>query len=183
MSRRDLIRPLSTRSQPVPFVRCGFYWLRLVSLVLGATLGAVSAYGQTETGSGTGNTGSVSAMEISDAIVRAPIPGRSMSAAFLTLKNSGSGQDRLLSAKADWADHIEIHMHTHANGVMKMRQIDGLDVPAGQTVTLQPGGLHLMLFGLQQPLPAVIGKELPLTLCFVHSGCLLTTATLVDMRQ
>jgi len=70
------------------------------------------------------------------------------------------------------------HTHIHDNGVMRMRQLPALDIPAGDTVTLQPGGLHLMLFGLQPPLPAV----LPLNLCFSDGQCVAAQAELRSMK-
>jgi copper(I)-binding protein len=57
---------------------------------------------------------------------------------------------------------------TMDNGVMKMRQVDGIDLPAGKTVALKPGGYHIMLTGLAQPLAA--GQSFPLTLDFAKAG-------------
>lgn len=57
---------------------------------------------------------------------------------------------------------------TMGGGVMKMRQVDGIDVPAGQMVTLKPGGYHIMLTGLTQPLKE--GQTFPLTLTFAKAG-------------
>ena len=116
---------------------------------------------------------------VSDAYVRAPVPGRAMSAAFMTLTNNGSEEKVLVSANAPWADSIEIHTHMNDNGVMRMRQLQSLTIPAGESVTLQPGGLHLMLFGLQLPL----GESLPLTLCFEGDECIDVQASLRSMHS
>ncbi len=117
-------------------------------------------------------------VQVQDAYVRAPIPGRMMSAAFMTLMNT-SGNDRtLISAHAEWAGSIEIHTHTHDDGVMRMRQIESLIVPAGQEVVLKPGGLHLMLFQLNHTLPT----RPELTLCFQNGDCQQVQAELKDMR-
>ncbi|WP_221800221.1 copper chaperone PCu(A)C [Oceanobacter mangrovi] len=124
-----------------------------------------------------------SALTVKDAYVRAPIPGKQITAAFMSISNSGQGSDKLVSASAPWAQKIELHTHMHENGTMKMRQVDSIGVNAGTTTTLQPGGLHLMIFGLAQPLPATVGGQLPLELCFAAAGCQQVSATLVDMRM
>lgn len=111
---------------------------------------------------------------VNDPYVREPVPGRSMSAAFMTLINTSDELQRLVSVSAPWASSIEIHTHLHEDGVMKMRQIESLEVPAGESVTLEPGGLHLMLFGLKTPLKS----ELPMTFCFDNSECVAHTARL-----
>ena len=114
----------------------------------------------------------------SDAYVREPIPGRYMSAAFMTLSNA-TNQDKILtSVSADWAGIIEIHTHLHDNGVMRMRQLESLTIPAGESVSLQPGGLHLMLFKLKLPL----ADTLPMTLCFSDGECLTVSAELRSLK-
>lgn len=113
-------------------------------------------------------------IRVTDGYVREPIPGRMMSAAFMTLSNTSKQQQTLVSASAPWAAVIEIHTHSHEGGVMRMRQIDKLDIPAGETVELKPGGLHLMLFKLQLPL----ADKLPMQLCFASNECLDTQLTL-----
>lgn len=115
---------------------------------------------------------------VSDAYVREPIPGKTMSAAFMRITNNGEADRVLVSASAAWAPQIEIHTHIHDNGVMRMRQIDSLTIPAGETVVLQPGGLHLMLFRLQLPL----AQTLPLELCFKNGECITTEAGLRSMK-
>ncbi|MDP2505015.1 MULTISPECIES: copper chaperone PCu(A)C [unclassified Oceanobacter] len=194
MIRCRQVRPLSTHSQPLSIAQRGVNSLRWASLalVLAATSLTVQADGKHDDkghdmshmkGMESVEHSAGGKLDISHATVRAPIPGRTMSAAFMTLTNKSAKPDRLVSAKSSWTDHIEIHTHIHEDGVMKMRQINGLDIPAGRVVTLKPGGLHLMLFGLKQPLPAAIGGSLPLTLCFEHTGCQNISAKLVDMRQ
>jgi copper(I)-binding protein len=66
------------------------------------------------------------------------------------------------------ADHAELHTHLNDNGVMKMRQIPDIPVEAGATVKLQPGGLHIMLMDLKQPLKE--GDKIPMTLRFEKAG-------------
>jgi copper(I)-binding protein len=119
---------------------------------------------------------SVSAADIlvTDAKVREPVPGRYMSAGFLTLKNTSDEARSLVSVKAPWAGIIEIHTHTYEDGIMKMRQLETLEIPADSSVVLKSGGLHLMLFRLQLPL----ADSLPMTLCFDNGDCVDTAAQL-----
>ncbi len=88
-------------------------------------------------------------------------------AGYLTLRNSGAA-DRLVSARAAIATTVELHTHIHDNGVMRMRPVEAIDVPANGTVTLEPGGLHLMLLELKQPLRQ--GETVPVTLVFERAG-------------
>ena len=117
-------------------------------------------------------------VKVSGAYVREPMPGRDMSAAFMTITNDGTADKVLVSASAPWTGSIEIHTHIHDNGVMRMRQIESLTVPAGDSVQLQPGGLHLMLFGLKTPL----AQTLPLQLCFADQSCIAVEAQLQSMK-
>lgn len=92
-------------------------------------------------------------------------PGMKVGAATLTLQ--ADHDDRLVGASSPAADRVEIHsMTVDQKGVMQMRKVDGLDLPAGKAVTLEPSSYHLMLIGLKQPLKA--GESLPLTLEFSH---------------
>ncbi len=117
-------------------------------------------------------------LDVTDPWVREPIPGRMMSAAFMQLSNTGTTDKVLVSARADWAGSIEIHTHLNDNGVMRMRQIESLTIPAGGTVSLQPGGLHLMLFRLQLPL----SDPLMLELCFADGKCQTVAAEIRGME-
>lgn len=95
-----------------------------------------------------------------------------VSAAYLVIENTGNAADRLLRAATDAAATVEIHTTQMENNVMRMRPLpDGLEIPAGGRVVLEPGGYHLMLMGLQRDL--VAGERLPLTLTFA-SGKQLT---------
>ena len=88
---------------------------------------------------------------------------------FITLSNAGKKTDRLLGAQSPAVESIEIHETQMQGGVMKMRALaKGVALPAGKTVALAPGGIHLMLFGPRQPL--VAGQSLPVTLRFEHAG-------------
>ena len=100
---------------------------------------------------------------------RATPPGAKVGAAYMSLRNAGAAGDRLVSAATEVAERVEIHEMSMDNGVMKMRQLTGgLDVPAGKTVDLKPGGYHLMLIGLKQPLKA--GETVKATVTFEKAG-------------
>ena len=79
-------------------------------------------------------------------------PGQNLTAAFVSLKNTTKNTCRLLGASSAVADKIQIHAHFHKDGMMSMRPVKGIDIEAGKTVSLQPGGYHLMLFGLKHDL-------------------------------
>lgn len=91
-------------------------------------------------------------VSVSEAYVRAVPANQINSAAFMTLTNKGESDLALISATSSAAKTVELHTHQHDNGVMRMRRIDEIKLPAGEAVTLQPGGLHVMLIGLTQPL-------------------------------
>lgn len=90
-------------------------------------------------------------------------------AAYLTITNTGSEADRLVSASAPVAKVVEIHEIVDNNGVKEMRPLEnGLELPAGETVALAPGGYHIMFIGLTQDLTA--GMTYDLTLTFEKGG-------------
>lgn len=89
---------------------------------------------------------------VNDGYVRAPVPGQNMAAAFMVISNNGDKPLQLVAVKSDVAAQLELHGHTNDNGIMRMRRIDSLPVPARGEVTLAPGGLHLMLIDLRKPL-------------------------------
>ncbi len=82
-----------------------------------------------------------------------PLPPTSPNgAAYLTMHNHGIHPDRLLAARSDIADTLELPMHLMEHGLMKMIQVDAVEVPPDTSVVFQPGGYHLMLLGLKRPL-------------------------------
>ena len=100
---------------------------------------------------------------------RATPSGAPVGAGYVTLKNAGAAADKLLSATApDIAGKVEIHEMSMDNGVMKMRAINGLEIPAGKSVELKPGGYHIMFMQLKQPLKA--GDTIKGTLTFEKAG-------------
>lgn len=95
-------------------------------------------------------------------------PNAPAGAAYFTLHNGAAQADRLLGASTPRAEHSELHNHVHRDGLMKMEEVPSVEVPAQGEVRFQPGGLHVMLFGLKQPLKA--GEHFPLTLEFEKAG-------------
>jgi copper(I)-binding protein len=90
-------------------------------------------------------------------------------AAYLTIENRGDKPDRLIAVATPASRRAELHTHLEENGVMKMRQVEGgIELPAGATVALVPGGLHVMMMGLAAPLKE--GERFPMTLTFEQAG-------------
>lgn len=100
--------------------------------------------------------------------VREAPPGASVVGAYMILRNPSPQADRLLSVRSPLAETVEIHRMTVKNGMMDMEAIPFLTIPAQGEVKLQPGGKHLMIYGLKQDLRE--GDRLPLELKFEHSG-------------
>lgn len=111
-----------------------------------------------------------SAITISDSWARPSLGNGTVTAAYLTLGNSGSTGDVLKSVKTDQAQRVEIHETKMSDdGIMQMRELkDGLSIPAGGSVQLKPGGAHFMVMGLNEKL--AMGDTLTLTLEFEKSG-------------
>lgn len=108
-------------------------------------------------------------LHIEDAYVRASIGRAPNSAAFMIIHNMGVADDRLTGARSNVSERVEIHTTKMSDGVMRMRQLkDGIALPGAETVTLKPGGMHVMFLGLKQKLLA--GEKLKLTLIFEKAG-------------
>ncbi|MEZ8140387.1 hypothetical protein A1OO_14555 [Enterovibrio norvegicus FF-33] len=103
-------------------------------------------------------------IEINDPYARATPPRAPNSAAFMVLVNSGDKSVNLVRAATPAAGKVELHSHVMADGMMKMRQVENIAIPSHGKATLEPGGLHVMLFDLAAPLKE--GESLPLTLHF-----------------
>lgn len=96
-----------------------------------------------------------------------PAPGIT-AGGYLSIRNTGKAADRLLRIESSLASSVEIHEMSMAGGVMKMRALsDGLALPAGKTVSLAPGGFHLMIFGTRKAF--MHGEKIPLTLHFAKA--------------
>ena len=80
-----------------------------------------------------------------DIVITEPMPGKSMSAGYVTLTNNTRASIELTHVLSQEFESIEMHESIVENGIAKMRRIDSLSIPAGSTAKLEPGGKHLML--------------------------------------
>ena len=100
--------------------------------------------------------------------MRATAPGAKVAGGFMTIKNKGDAPDRLVAAASPVAERVELHVHIHEGGVMKMRQVPGFDVPADGQFVLKPGGAHLMFVNIKRQIKE--GEKIPVTLTFEKAG-------------
>lgn len=112
-------------------------------------------------------TQSASAANISvtDAWARATMPGQKVSGAYMQIRSDADA--RLISASSPAVPRVEIHEMKMDGDVMRMREVEAIELPKGKTVSLEPGGFHIMLMNLPKPIAA--GEVIPLVLT-VESG-------------
>ena len=103
-----------------------------------------------------------------DAWARATIGGSTVSAVYLAITNRSDAPARLVGADAERAEQAMVHRSVVEDGLMKMRHLDAVEIPAGATVRLEPGGMHVMLMGVSPRLDA--GERLFVTLRFERAG-------------
>ena len=115
-----------------------------------------------------GQTGSPD-LRIADAWARETVAGQTSTAAYLTIGNQGTADDRLVSIAASEPARATIHATESSGGISRMSELSsGLAVPAGSKIELKPGGTHVMIMGLRAPLRR--GDTLTLRLRFEKSG-------------
>jgi uncharacterized protein YcnI/copper(I)-binding protein len=108
-------------------------------------------------------------LELTGPFTRATLPNAPVAGGFVTITNKGAEADKLLSASSPISDVVQLHEMKMEGDVMKMNEVaGGIDIPAGGTVSLAPGGLHIMFMGLKEPL--VEGGKVPVTLTFEKAG-------------
>lgn len=95
-------------------------------------------------------------------------PGATVAAGYLEIRNSGRTPDRLTGASSPAAAAVEMHVMTREGDVVKMREVQSIEVPGRQRFALDPKGSHLMLTGLKKPLAK--GDRVPLVLRFERAG-------------
>jgi copper(I)-binding protein len=105
---------------------------------------------------------------VSKAWSRPTPPAATVGAAYFWITNLGGSTDRLISLSSPLASKVEIHESREVNGVAEMREVSFVEFPAGATVKIEPGGLHVMLIGLTRPL--IAGATLALSLKFRDAG-------------
>jgi copper(I)-binding protein len=156
--------------QPRRFVWTFLLFALAAWLVAGCALPEPPQAGPTLTGD---------AVRVEDPMARPSPTGAENGAAYLTIVNPTSEDDRLVSAASTVAGTVELHETVNDNGVMRMvPQPDGFPVPARSAVELKPGGKHIMLIGLKSPLE--VGRKIEITLHFQKAGALSVT---VPVRQ
>ncbi|MBX2878725.1 MAG: copper chaperone PCu(A)C [Granulosicoccus sp.] len=129
-----------------------------------------------------GSEGAHKGLMIKNPWARPTPPVAGNGAAYVSLHNMAPEQDRLVGARSDAADMVQIHDHVMENGLMKMRHLSkGVAIPRGETVEFKPGGKHIMLVGLNEPL--VAGEQFELILQFENAGEKSVTVKIREMNQ
>jgi copper(I)-binding protein len=109
------------------------------------------------------------------------VPTAKAGAVYMTLSNHSSAPDKLLKITTESALSAEVHESAENDGVATMRPIEGLEIPAGGSVELKPGGYHIMLMGLKAPLKK--GGMIMLQLKFEHAGPVDVMAHVGDVAE
>jgi periplasmic copper chaperone A len=120
-----------------------------------------------------------SGIAVTDGWARATPPGAKAAAAYVTIANKGAAADQLVAASTPVAGKAQVHTTINTDGVLQMRPVPSLDVKPGAKVTLKPGGYHIMLTELKQPLKE--GASFPLSLQFAKAGSVETTVTVAKI--
>ena len=110
----------------------------------------------------------VGALAISNIWARPTVGQTPNGVVYMTIANRGQAPDRLISVQSTAAGKAELHTTIAEGTVMQMRPVSSIEIAAGNTAELKPGGFHVMLLGLKTPLAA--GKAFPLTLTFEKAG-------------
>lgn len=105
-------------------------------------------------------------VSVSDAWARATMPGQKVSGAYMQLRSDADA--RLVGASSPGVPRVEVHEMSMDGDVMRMREVKAIDLPQGKTVSLEPGGFHIMLMNLPKPIAA--GEIVPLTLVVEAGG-------------
>jgi protein SCO1/2 len=136
----------------------------LAAWLLAAAAGAAEADARIAPAADPASSGSISVV---GAWSRSTAPGASVGVVYFEVINTGP-TDTLLTIECPAAERVEMHATARADGIMKMRQVASVDIPARGRLSFEPGGLHAMLIGIKQPLKE--GGRLPLTLVFRGAG-------------
>ena len=108
-------------------------------------------------------------LEIIHPAIPAPPPSAKSAAAYVVIANEGTEPDRLIGVEIQGVEMAMLHATvTNADGLTSMQHLDGVDLPAGEIVALEPGEMHIMLTGLTEPLSE--GETVKGTLIFERAG-------------
>lgn len=146
-------------------------------ICFGVALGALAFATGHPTALRAAASGGTSAIEVHHPWARAGLQGRN-SAAYMRLYNRGDASDRLVGVASDVAEKTELHETVMEGDRMKVRPLDGIEVPAGGHAALEPGGRHVMLVRLRHRLAE--GDSFPLRLTFERAG---TVEVTVEVRK
>ena len=117
------------------------------------------------------NTHDIGKLRVSDVWAKATPPQARVAGGYLSVQNRGDAADKLLRVESAAAASVEIHEMSDVGGVARMREVtNGVELPAGSTTTLKPGGYHLMFIEPKQPF--VEGQTIKATLVFEKAGSL-----------
>lgn len=117
-------------------------------------------------------------VSVTDAWARATMPGQKVSGAYMRIQSDVDA--RLLSASSSAVPRVEVHEMKMDGDVMRMREVKAIDLPKGKTVSLEPGGFHIMLMNLPKPIAA--GDMIPLTLVIESGGTQQTVEVKAEAR-
>lgn len=121
-------------------------------------------------------------MTVTDPYARSAGAMARSGAAFMAITNGGETDDRLVAVLSDVAERVELHTHITDGDVMRMVELEnGIELPAGETVTLQRGGLHVMFLGLTRALET--GDEAEITLSFEGADDMTLTIPVDNARM
>lgn len=135
--------------------------LSRLALLASLLLAPVAALAQDEVSAG--------ALTLSGGFSRATLPNAPVAGGYITITNAGPEPDRLVSVASPVAGVAQLHEMKMDGGMMKMAELPGgIEIPAGATVELKPGGLHMMFMSLNEGL--VEGSTVPVTLTFEKAG-------------
>jgi copper(I)-binding protein len=148
-----------------------------IDLLCGAPLLILLCVAQTPAQSADARVGK---LVVSQAWARPTPPAATVAAVYFSITNLGSQADRLEALSSPVAAKVDLHESRNAHGVIEMREVTAVECPAGATVHSAPGGLHVMLIGLNRPLTA--GGAFVLALRFRDAG-MLTLQVVVENRE
>ena len=128
--------------------------------------------------------GDATSFAVGDLVIESPWARESVTrtgVAYFTVRNGGDQDDRLVAIASEVADKAELHSSVVQDGVMRMRAVEAVEVPAHGEAVLEPGGLHVMLVGLKAPLEE--GDGFALTLTFENAGEIEVVTTIEDIAH
>jgi len=105
-------------------------------------------------------------ISVTDAWVRATMPGQPVGVAYMQIRSDADA--RLIGVSSSVVPRVEVHEMTMDGDMMRMREVKAVELPKGKTVSLEPGGFHIMLMNLKKPI--VVGDSIPLTLVIESDG-------------